>query len=65
MTDENFIVMIPSVVIMIGVLAAFVSCTVMLYFAFFSDEVPHIIFLRDFWIDVLGRNVFDCKDDYL
>lgn len=44
MTDENFTVMIPNIVIMIGALAAFMSCTVMLCFTFFSDEVPHPIF---------------------
>ena len=56
MTDENFIVTIPSVVIIIGAMAAFMSCTVMLYFTFFSDEVPHpifyVIFGLLFWVGI-------------
>lgn len=44
MSDENFTVMIPSIVIIIGAMCALMSLAVLLGFIFLSDERPHFIF---------------------
>ena len=43
MSDENFTVMIPSMVITIGAMCAFMSLAVLLGFTFLSDVRPHFI----------------------
>ena len=44
MSDENFTVMIPSIVMIIGAMCALMSLSVLLGFTFLSDELPHFIF---------------------
>lgn len=44
MSDENFTIMIPSIVLVIGAMCALMSTAVLLGFTFFSDEYPHFIF---------------------
>lgn len=44
MSDENFTVMIPDIVLIIGVLDVIVDSTLLLCFTFLSEEIPHIIF---------------------
>ncbi len=44
MSEENFSVIIPGIVIAIGTICASVSLAVILGFTFLSDELPHFIF---------------------
>ena len=44
MSDENFTVMIPSIVMIIGAMCALMALAVLLGFTFLSDERPHFIF---------------------
>ena len=44
MSDENFTVMIPGMVVIIGAMCALMSLTVLLGFTFLSNERPHFIF---------------------
>ena len=44
MSDENFTVTIPSVVLTIGAIVSFTMLAVLLGFTFLSDERPHFIF---------------------
>lgn len=44
MSDENFTVMIPDMVAVIGAMCALMSLAVLLGFTFLSDEQPHFIF---------------------
>ncbi len=48
MSDENFTVMIPSIVLIIGTMGALMSTVVLLCFTFLSDELPHFIFYVTF-----------------
>lgn len=48
MSDENFTVMIPSIVLIIGIICALMSTAVLLGFTFLSDERPHFIFYVTF-----------------
>ena len=44
MSDKEFIVRIPNVVLVVGMLCALMSMIVLLGFTFFSDKLPHLIF---------------------
>lgn len=44
MSDKNFTVMVPSIVLIIGAMCALMSTLVLLGFTFLSDELPHVIF---------------------
>ncbi len=54
MSDKNFTVMIPNVVLIIGAMCALMSLTVLLCFTFFSDEIPHYIFYVTFGFFIWG-----------
>lgn len=43
MSGENFTVMIPSIVMIIGAMCALMALAVILGFTFLSDERPHFI----------------------
>lgn len=44
MSDENFTVIIPGMVVTIGAMCALMSSAVLLGFTFLSEEQPHLIF---------------------
>lgn len=48
MTDENFTVMIPVTVLIIGAMCSLMSILVLIGFTFFSNEHPHFIFYMTF-----------------
>lgn len=48
MSDENFTIMIPSIVLIIGAMCALMSTVVLLGFTFLSNERPHFIFYVTF-----------------
>lgn len=44
MTDKQFVVMIPKIVLVIGVICDLMSVVVLLVFTLFSQKLPHVIF---------------------
>ena len=60
MSDKEFIVRIPNVVLVVGMLCALMSMIVLLGFTFFSDKLPHC-----FWAFLLAWNVFSFENNQI